>query len=387
MGFSDDSFVPQETSPPSWETLSALSVMPKPSELPFKPFTGKIKGKRVRLRVQPDLESHVVCELGKNDLISVIGEKSDFWAIEPPTGTKAYIFRSFVLDNVVEGNRVNVRLHPDLEAPVIGHLNSGDRIDGVVSPLNNKWYEIPVPNAARFYIAKEYIEHLGGPEIKERLDRRKQAVQQLFDAATLLSKVELRKPYEEIDIDRLSRSFKAIVEEYGDFPDYVEQAKDTLTSLHESYLQKKISFLESKAHSQPNKEEYISLATDKFAEEKAVKVLDKEEQTERMRMWEPIEESLYLTWSRLNEDRTIEDFYDDQKLNAVALSGILESYISPVKNKPGDFILRDRDLPIAYLYSTAHNLQSLVGKKVRVLVTPRVNNNFAFPAYYVLSVE
>jgi hypothetical protein len=104
-------------------------------------------------------------------------------------------------------------------------------------------------------------------------------------------------------------------------------------------------------------------------------------------MWAPVEEALYLSWMRMNEERPIQEFYEEQKLGSVALSGILEAYTSPVKNRPGDFILRDKDLPVAYLYSTAHNLQSMVGKKVRVIATPRNNNNFAFPAYYVLSVE
>ena len=50
-------------------------------------------------------------------------------------------------------------------------------------------------------------------------------------------------------------------------------------------------------------------------------------------------------------------------------------------------MLRDKDMPVAYLYSTTQNLHSLVGKKVRIIASPRNNNNFAFPAYYVLSVE
>ena len=53
----------------------------------------------------------------------------------------------------------------------------------------------------------------------------------------------------------------------------------------------------------------------------------------------------------------------------------------------GDYVLKDKDLTKAYLYSTQINLQDYVGKKVTVLVTPRSNNNFAFPAYFVLSVE
>src|SRR5262245_36586262 len=52
-------------------------------DVPFSPFTGKIKGKKVRLRLRPDLDSHVIKELNKDELISIVGEKGDFWAAEP----------------------------------------------------------------------------------------------------------------------------------------------------------------------------------------------------------------------------------------------------------------------------------------------------------------
>ncbi|MBA2727993.1 MAG: hypothetical protein H0U49_07460 [Parachlamydiaceae bacterium] len=60
-----------------------------------------------------------------------------------------------------------------------------------------------------------------------------------------------------------------------------------------------------------------------------------------------------------------------------------------MKNKPGDFLLLSSisNLPIAYLYSTAVNLQDKLGRIATVQVVKRPNNNFAFPAYYVIFVE
>ena len=109
--------------------------------------------------------------------------------------------------------------------------------------------------------------------------------------------------------------------------------------------------------------------------------------TERMKMWQPVEEALYLTWANFNEEKNLQQFYEEQKLAAEKLSGVVESYLTPVKCKPGDFLLRDGDLPIGYLYSTSINLDSLVGKRATLIVAPRPNNNFAFPAYYVIGVE
>src|SRR5207302_1548534 len=83
----------------------------------FTPFTGKIKGEKVRMRLQPDVESAIVRELHRGDLVSIVDQEGDFYALLPPQSVKGFVFRSFIIDSIVEGNRVNVRLEPDLEAP------------------------------------------------------------------------------------------------------------------------------------------------------------------------------------------------------------------------------------------------------------------------------
>ena len=73
----------------------------------------------------------------------------------------------------------------------------------------------------------------------------------------------------------------------------------------------------------------------------------------------------------------------------MALKGILEPYHRNVKNRPGDYVLINPStkLPIAYLYSTKVNLQRKVGQAITVQGLARPHNNFAFPAYFILSVE
>jgi hypothetical protein len=359
------------------ETLVQKPALPVVVERPFSPFTGKVKGKKVRLRANADLEGRVVKELNKNDLIVVCGEKGDFYAVEPPSGIKAYVFRSFVLDGVVEGNRVNVRLEPSLDAPIIGHLTSGDRIKGVISSLNNKWYEISPPSGTRFYVAKEFINSIGGPEVKAQLDKRRSAAEQLLDAATLLTQAEMKKSYREMDIERIKHNYQAVMNDYTDFPELVDKAKEAFNGLQEEYTQRKIAYLEEKSEGKASTDEVKSSSIVEM-------VLNP---TDRMKMWEPVEESLYLGWASRNEDRSMDEFYDEQKQSAETISGIVEPYSAPVKRKPGDFILKDKDLPLAYVYSTHINLQDYVGKKVTLRVAPRANNNFAFKAFFVLSVE
>lgn len=354
------------------------------SKSTFNKFTGKVIGKNVRLRTLPDLESYVVRELERNELLVITDEKGDFYAVEPSSESKAYVFRSFVLDNVVEGNRVNVRLLPDLEAPIIGHLSTGKRIDGKICEKNNKWLEIDTPAETKFYIAKEFIEYAGGPELKAVADKRKSTVLQLLESTQLLTQAELRKPFEEIGKDRIIKSYQLIINDYKDFPDATEKAKEALLAFNEKYLERKVSYLEAKAsHLSPSaiSEEVLNLSD----AERSTRTF--ESLTDRMKVWEPIEESLYLSWAAMHRAKSMDDFYADQKLKSVTISGILEAYVDPVKNKPGDFVVKEKDVPIAYVYSTHINLHDLVGKRVSLVATQRPNNSFAFPAFYVLDAE
>lgn len=379
---SSSAFIAAEPKTEAAVAFSSISEKPKPVkivETSVQPFTGKVKAKKVRLRAHADLDSRIIRELGKNDLITIVGEKGDFWAVEPPSGIKAYVFRSFILDNVVEGNRVNIRMEPDLEAPVIGHLNSGDKIEGSIASANNKWLEIDPPSQVHFYVAKEFIENVGGPEMKKQFEKRKESALNLLENTSTLTYSEFNKSFDEIDIDRLNLSYQTIIDDYSDFPEYVEQAKEALASIQEKYVQKKIAFLESK--SSMTRE---SATSEAFVAEEMKTEIDP---TDKMKLWEPVEESIFLTWARMNEDKNMQEYYEEQKIAALPVTGILDVYNSPVKNKPGDFILRDKDLPIAYLYSTQVNLQDFIGKKITAVVSPRPNNHFAFPAFFVLSVE
>lgn len=354
------------------------------SVTPFKPFTGKIIGSNVRMRLSADLDSYIITELPKDDYIVVTAEKNDFYEIEPPTILKAYIFRGFVIDNIVEGDRVNVRLAPDRDAPIIGHYSTGTTVSGKICQDDNKWLEINIPSKTRFYVAKEYIEYAGKVEMKAVHDKRKESAKQLLEATNLLTQTEMCKPFHEIDVDRITYNFQTIINDYADFSAYAKQATQSLAQFQEDYLHRKIAFLEAKAskvNHQESPSENLYLSSNSKTEEMF------DSPTDRMKIWEPIEEALYLSWSAMHHAKTMEDFYQGQKLKAQVISGILEAYKEPVKNKPGDHILKNGDIPIAYVYSTHINLEDHAGKKVTLIVSPRNNNHFAFPAFYVLDVE
>ncbi len=363
---------------------SEVQSIPAVSEGVFKTFTGKVIGNNVRMRAAPDLESHIVLELSRDDYVIVTAEKGDFYSVKPPSEVKAFIFRGFVIDEVVEGDRVNVRLAPHRDAPIIAHHNAGAKVTGTICEENNKWLEIQMPPEARFFISKEFIEYAGKPDIKAIHDKRKGVVKQLFESARTLTQTEMLKPFDEIDKQRVVHNYQTIIDDYAEFSTYVDKAAKALAKFQEDYLHRKVAHLELKTSKSPS---HKHAGTNVCETAHLPPQENFVSPTDRMKIWEPIEEALYLSWSAMHHAKTIQDFYQDQKMKGQVVSGILESYKEPIKSKPGDYILKERDVPFAYVYSTHIDLEELVGKRVTLTVSPRENNNFAFPAFYVLDVK
>lgn len=374
---------------------------------PFSSFTGKVIKNKVRLRLQPSLESPVIKELILGDMLIITGEIEDFYAIQPPAGLKSYVFRTYILDNVVEASRVNVRLEPDLDAPIIGQLHSGDRIEGTISQQNNKWLEISPPASARFYVAKDFIENIGDPSVLATIERQRNEANILLSNAYQASQNEMQKSFPEINLDGIYVNLHKIINNYKNFSEQVSRAKELISSLQDSYLQKKIVYLEAKTKIVQDDWQVKNSQLNEQMKSQQQKLSNLEQQlkinggmipfaginhtgiSNKMATWLSIEQPLYENWAKENDHRSQEEFYQAQSESATALRGIIEPYNRAIKNKPGDYILvnQSNHLPIAYLYSTQINLQDKIGHEVTVYGVPRDNRSFAFPAYFVLRIE
>lgn len=404
-------------SPPS--LLAEVPQPPHESQTAqlFEPFTGKILKNKVRLRLQANLDGPVLRELNRDQLVIILGETDEFYAIKPLPDMKAYIFRTYVLDNVIEGTRVNVRLHPDLDAPVIAQLNSGYRVNGEIYPANTKWLQIQIPDPNRFYIAKEYIQKVGDADHLTRIEKRKEDVHHLLQTTKAVSDTEMQKPFNQINLDGIVANYKRIILDYKDFPEEGIKADEFLKALQEAYTEKKIAFLEQQAQlnssslEKKNKELIDEVNAQKrklsqleqrvhkessgepiAAQQRPVEASQRKSLSQlpyHMTAWLPAEEALFKEWSTQTGNDNPTAFYQDQKQQAFTIRGTIDRYSRPVKNKPGDFMLLNTSskLPMAFLYSTQINLHDYIGHEVNLLVIPRPNYNYAFPAYFVLTLE
>lgn len=365
----------------------------------FQSFTGKMTGNKVRLRLQPNLDGHIIKEILKDEILAVVAENNDYYGVTPSKESKAYVFRTFILDNQVEAKRVNVRLSPDTEAPVVTQLNSGTTVDVRLCAQHPKWYEINFPKDVLFWVAKEYVEKIGPIEYAEKYQERLNNANRLIATAELISQTEFRKPFQELDINRVLQNFEKVIKEFPDLDSAKHKAEHLITQAQKAYCDKKIAFLENKAGQAATEVKHLHAKLSSNQAEDTAKVFEtlrmvdqnsivsSSELTDKMKVWQPLELALFQAWANEHPQENLNDFYAEELLDCTIASGIVEPFNSMTKHKPGDFILVENDQTVAYLYSTHLNLQDLVGENHSFKVVERDNHEFAFPAYYVLEVK
>lgn len=373
-------------------SLEAEQPSVKQVNTSFEQFTGKVLGNRVRMRAQPDLEAAIIKELKKHDLLLVVGEESGFWKVSPPATMKAYVFRSYILDDVVEADRVNIRLEPSIDSYAIGQMQSGEKISGNACQDHPKWLEIAMPKNTFFYVAKEYLSFAGDASYLSQMNTKKEEVEKLLNSAFFITEKECKKPYDAMQPQDAIAQFEAIIQSYSDFPEHVQQAKEGLSLIQDNYLQKKLAFLEQKKELTAEEKEELFAGMQKI-EKKKTKPPEVAKTNfplfDTSCYWQQQEKKLYNQWKSYNPEKDAKQYYLEQSVNAQKKSGYLQLFSASINNKPGDYVLID---PItkkrtAFLYSTKVNLTDYLGKEVRVKISPRPNHQFAYPAFFVHSVE
>lgn len=366
----------------------------------FESFTGKITGHNVRMRLHPSLDAQVFKELDKDELVLVTGVSDDFYACMPPKDLKAYIFRTYVLDGVVEGSNVFVRLGPDRTSPSIAQLNSGDVVKGTISTQNNKWLQIDLPEDVRFYVAKDYVQKAGGVEFFAQQEQRKlDAAKTLADLEAELNN-ELDKPFQRIQLASISQRLNQFIRDHKDMPQAVSQAEALIAHMQQLYLTRGVALgEEAPAAVAPQTPEAPKTEAPKTEAPKSEASKAQKAQPEASLppsakpittlSWQENENNFIANLIASGKADSSESYYQNELVNDNTLHGTIKHYNSFLSTRPGDFVLLNlkTNLPIAYLYSTKEDLSAWINKPVTIWVSERPNNNFAFPAYFVLQVE
>jgi hypothetical protein len=362
-----------------------------PSARPYEAFTGKVTGSRLRVRLQPNLDGMIIKEVKQGDLVVVTGEVDDFYVVKPEPECKGYIYRAYVLDNIVEANHVNVRLGPDTNAPILTQVGQGDHITGSICPTNSKWLMVDLPQTVRFYMAKDYIANVGDASLYTRVKMRQQQMSQKLDTIAKNIQNELNHSFADIQLVSYVNDLKTIIAQNNDLPEIADRAQGLMKSMQEKYLQlslgrplstesdvpatppapvSQIAMVDAPAASSPDMNAAPIRHLSSF-------VLEQQEMG-------VIDQAL-----RSGKAPGKDAFYAEELRHALEIIGQLVPYDRPVKNRPGDFMLVDTKtkVPMAYLYSSTVDLHQFAGQTLRLLVSPRPNHHFALPAYFVLEAN
>lgn len=323
---------------------------------------GRICGTKVRLRLQPDLDSPILRQLHADTPVLIGQEVNGFIEVLPSKEDKAYIFRTFILDGRIEGKRVNVRIAPDLKAPVVAQLNHGDRVEGQVSSQSRKWFEINMPESVRFYVWREYIEQISQEDFQSLFAHKTQN-------SSHITKEENMELNEEPPEESCEENFLA----------------------NESLLNKN---LDENKSSQPPQEEIsedfvIAKNSSKRQSQQAVAndTPSKTQSSYTNEKWGQIEETYIKQWLTAHPHLKASDYYTLERMSANVLHGHLERYREDIKDAPGDFVLVLNKNHRAFIYSPSINLDDFVGQNITILASKRDPGDFAWPAYVVLELQ
>ncbi len=349
----------------------------------FKAFTGKISGNRVRLRLAPSLEGTILKELSTGSLCVVTGEVDEFYAVRPENSVKGYVFRSYVLDGVVEASNLNIRIEPDTGSLVLAQLKRGDKVQGTICAGSPKWLSIDLPKDVRFYVAKNYISNLGDESLFTTIQTRRTQVSTHLSATENSIKQELAKPFSQIKLLPYVNELKVIIAQNEDLPDLVEYAQTLVRTLQEQYLL--LSQNNNGSASEASVPSQIAL------NDTSTDISNSKLSAQRFLSFVLEQQENSLIDEAIKSGRCInrETFYLQDQKQSEELVGQLVPYERPVKNRPGDFILvhARTKVPVAYLYTNKIDLNAYVGQTVRLLVTSRPNHHFALPAYFVQDLQ
>ncbi len=124
------------------------------------PFDGEINANMINVRADSTIGSDVICSINRGEPVSVIGQLYDWYKIRIPKGCPAYIHKSLVApldDKTVKvlKNRVNIRLRPEEQSPIIGKANADEIV--TVTGSAGDWFKIE-PIASSFgWVNKKFV--------------------------------------------------------------------------------------------------------------------------------------------------------------------------------------------------------------------------------------
>jgi uncharacterized protein YgiM (DUF1202 family) len=172
--------------PPATAPAAASAVIPPspapvvtaaPTELPAvtQAFVATVTDNRVNVRSGPGTAYYEMGQLGKGDLVYVVGTSKDWYKILPPNGTFCMIAKEFVdaaagaTSGTVKADYINVRAGTAVNksrdpSAVLAVVRKGTQVHILGS--TDQYYQIAPPEQAYVYVSSQFIKAVPGTEYK-----------------------------------------------------------------------------------------------------------------------------------------------------------------------------------------------------------------------------
>lgn len=116
----------------------------------------------INVRSDSTISSESVCRVDKNSRVSIVGESYEWYKVRLPRGAPAYIKKDLVaidpqrqdVGSITKDN-VNIRLRPDISAPIVGRVRFKDQVR-IVDQVQD-WYRVEPTRNSFGWVHKGFI--------------------------------------------------------------------------------------------------------------------------------------------------------------------------------------------------------------------------------------
>ncbi len=128
--------------------------------LVFADEHGEVIKDRINVRADSTITAQTICMLKKGETVEIAGEKFDWYSIILPKDFTAYLSKHYVdviaaKRGKINATRVNLRLKPSLEAPLVGTVEENSLV--TIVGKNGDWYQVKAYPYARGWVNKHFI--------------------------------------------------------------------------------------------------------------------------------------------------------------------------------------------------------------------------------------
>lgn len=200
------------------EETVPTSLSTEASQVKF-PFVGKSKGAHINVRSGGNLNYEVLTRLEDGQEVIVLREVLGWFEILPPEGVCLWIHQSFVKDNQIMTDSVNIRSRPSLESSVNAQMSRGETIEPILQ--EGEWLKIKPPAGARSWVNKDYViydrPYEMVPENPASHEKNTPPVMTSAQALKLIEdfeRGEFYKPVDQIQFDELTARYEKLIQDF-----------------------------------------------------------------------------------------------------------------------------------------------------------------------------